>query len=100
MSSLEPSFCVLLTIVVSVGVESVLATFTTLLSFHAQTLMLPDWRNTDSPRENFFASSLISEGKFFLLVRIVPQPYVPSVRSLSSKLIVKEQLVMIPLHGL
>ena len=34
---LVPSFCVLLTVVVSAGLASVLATFTTLLSFHAHT---------------------------------------------------------------
>ena len=85
--NLVPSFCRLCTEVLSDGVASVDITLTTLLSFQAVATKFPHWRKVDCPRLNLLASSLISLGYSFRLVRMVPHAYVPSSKSFDCRLI-------------
>ena len=96
-SILLPSFCVLLTVVCSSA--RVLATLTTLLSFHAVATMLPHCRDVDSPRLNFFASSVMSEGKFLRFVLKVPQPYEFFEESEGGEKIIEVELMVFALDS-
>ena len=56
------------------------------LVFSSSNYQIALWQKTDSPCLNCWASVPISEGCCFLLVVIVPQPYVPSDSNLVNRL--------------
>ena len=85
------SFCCLVIVVWSAGLASVKATLTT-LSFHAvATSYCTDERQT---RHDWTSSPLISAGYSFLFVRMVPQAYVPLLRSVDKRFTKESEVVI------